>query len=118
MIAATAIRTGTEACIVNADPIASSGGRAIRAEGDDGPINLKNGGQVIGSGVAIGGGERNDVVANAGRDRVRSWRDWTFDDHFEALVPTGQARVGRGNDLASQVGGNGGDNLLQGCAGG
>jgi Ca2+-binding RTX toxin-like protein len=52
-----------------------------------------------------------------GFDGVYSWRDWTLGADFEALTLLGQARTGRGNELANLIEGNMADNLLQGRLG-
>jgi Ca2+-binding RTX toxin-like protein len=75
---------------------------------------------------SIGGGAGDDIYIigdveadlseafDAGEDQVSTSRDWTLDDNFENLVLLGQARVGRGNDVANLISGNGTDNLLYG----
>lgn len=64
--------------------------------------------------------DTGDTVAedvNAGRDRVRSWIDYTLTDNVEELVLETGALAGTGNALANTIMGNSGNNTLDGGTG-
>ncbi|MDN5871868.1 MAG: hypothetical protein L0H73_14245 [Nitrococcus sp.] len=57
-------------------------------------------------------------ASSAGTDHVMSSVNRTLSENIENLTLTGDALVGRGNDLANVLRGDGGDNALYGAAGG
>jgi uncharacterized delta-60 repeat protein len=94
-------------------------------DGDGGNDSINGG---AGVDTMIGGGGNDvyyadntaDVVTealNQGSDVVVSSASYTLSDHVEALVLTGTAVSGTGNDLANSLSGNGMNNVLNGGAG-